>query len=137
MSQQLRHNRRQERIAGKYRVKFVRRTLRFRETRVCKFVEYTGIWLIPDRRWGNNRQEVILRVKISEKGRITVSSWQALFLGKINLKVYTLFPSNMLELYFFFFFWKRSWKRENFIANSSSISRMQDKLLLIAFSYLV
>lgn len=103
MSQQLRHNRRQERIAGKYRVKFVRRTLRFRETRVCKFVEYTGIWLIPDRRWGNNRQEVILRVKISEKGRITVSSWQALFLGKINLKVYTLFPSNMLELYFFFF----------------------------------
>lgn len=139
MSQQLRHDRRQERIAGKYRVKFVRRTLRFRETRVCKFVEYTGVWLIPDRRWGNNRQNVILRIKISEKGRITVSSWQALFSRKINLKVYTFFSSNMFELYFFFLEGGggRSWKQKNSTANSSPIFRMQDKLLLIAFSYLV
>lgn len=43
-------------------------------------------------------------MKISEKGRITVPSWQALFSRKINLKVYTLFSSNMFELYFFFFF---------------------------------
>lgn len=78
-----------ERIRRKGRVTFFHVTLRCRENEVWKFIKYAWTWLIPDWTEINNRQDVIVRVKIGGKCRRTFfREKNPLFLRKINPTAY-------------------------------------------------
>lgn len=78
-----------ERIRRKSGVTFFHVTLRSRENGVWKFIKYAWTWLIPDWTEINNRQDVIVGVKIGGKCRRTFfRKKNPLFLRKINPTAY-------------------------------------------------
>lgn len=78
-----------ERIRRKSGVTFFHVTLRSRENGVWKFIKYAWTWLIPDWTEINNRQDVIVGVKIGGKCRRTFfRKKNLLFLRKINPTAY-------------------------------------------------
>lgn len=78
-----------ERIRRKGRVTFFHVTLRSRENEVWKFIKHAWTRLIPNWTEINNRQDVIVRVKIGGKCRRTFFHQKnPLFLRKINATAY-------------------------------------------------